>query len=378
MRRISFLLLGLILVFCLSGCGNQVQEYLISQDQLEEQQPLPRYRVFLAEDYLRFEKINNGEQLIPVDILKISFPRLSEILPEMEGYKYIKKEPLRKIPELNVLVRDDYIVISEDGSVPEKTFRKVSLKEEDPVGTIFLVNQDFPLSSEYSPGNLREVNSPYLQPLYGNMRLEDEAARNLEKMAEDFYTEEKRNLILVSMYRDFAYQEKIFLKRVNSNIVNLGLTEEEAYRKASEIVAIPGTSEHQSGLAVDFTSKELVQSGRTLVGDFSKTIEGKWLAENAYKYGFILRYPEGKTEITKIVFEPWHYRYVGLPHSEIIYRNNWTLEEYLEDLFLKKANLSADPKVYYLDTGLMFIDELYKTSEIRAENDNKGGWIIIK
>ena len=120
---------------------------------------------------------------------------------------------------------------------------------------------------------------------------------------------------IVSGYRDYDYQEKIYNK----------LVEEKGFTYAVTRIAKPGTSEHQTSLAVDFC---IYQDGKCYI---EHEVEDKdatrWIHQNAHKYGFILRYPEGKEDITKYAYEPWHLRYVGHLASHL-YENNITLEEY--------------------------------------------------
>ena len=110
--------------------------------------------------------------------------------------------------------------------------------------------------------------------------------------------------------------------------MNQGLSYMEAYKISSNTVTVPGASEHQIGLAIDFISDTYT----SLNEGFGNSQAGKWLAENSYRYGFILRYPKGKEDITGIIYEPWHFRYVGIDAAEIIYNENITLEELLEKL----------------------------------------------
>ena len=98
-----------------------------------------------------------------------------------------------------------------------------------------------------------------------------------------------------------------------------GYSKKEAEKLAKNWVALPGTSEHELGLALDINSES---------GEYEWDIYA-WLADNAYRYGFILRYPEGKEQVTGIEYEPWHYRYVGRLAAEEIYGSSVTLEEYL-------------------------------------------------
>ena len=109
-----------------------------------------------------------------------------------------------------------------------------------------------------------------------------------------------------------------------------GMSEEEAKKEAATRVAIPGTSEHHLGLAVDINSVET---------SFENTKAFKWLQKNAENYGFVLRYPKDKKAITKIIYEPWHYRYVGVEHAKEMNRLGLCLEEYID--LLNDQNLSV-------------------------------------
>lgn len=130
-----------------------------------------------------------------------------------------------------------------------------------------------------------------------------------------------------SAYRPVDYQEGLFNSKVEEYIGE-GKTEEEALAVAATIIAAPGTSEHHTGLAMDIvtTDYQILDEG------FAETDAFIWLSQNAHKYGFILRYPKDKQDITEIIYEPWHYRYVGVEHAAIIRENNICLEEYIDML----------------------------------------------
>ena len=132
-------------------------------------------------------------------------------------------------------------------------------------------------------------------------------------------------LYVASPFRDLQRQTYVFERKVKS-IMEEGYDYDEAYEMAAEVVAPPGTSEHQIGLAFDFVCDGYWK----LDEGFADTDGGKWLKENAPDYGFILRYPKGKENITKIEFEPWHYRYVGVDAAKEMQRLGLTLEEYDE------------------------------------------------
>ena len=145
-------------------------------------------------------------------------------------------------------------------------------------------------------------------------------------MAEQ-YGDKASKCCVTSGYRTMDDQIRIYNQEIQKWL-NQGLSQEEAEKSAATAVAVPGTSEHQLGLAMDMTDAQ-----------YNKLDEGQmetptqlWLIENSWRYGFILRYPEGKSEITGIIYEPWHYRYVGKTIAAEIYELDLCLEEYLQYL----------------------------------------------
>lgn len=140
---------------------------------------------------------------------------------------------------------------------------------------------------------------------------------------------EKQGLsfIVCSGYRSISEQTKLFNNKLQ-RVQNEGHTESEAYDIAKQEVAVPGSSEHHLGLTADIVSVDY----QILDDAQANTPEAKWLKENCAKYGFILRYPSEGTDVTGIIFEPWHYRYVGIEAAQEIMENNYTLEEYVEKI----------------------------------------------
>ncbi len=128
-----------------------------------------------------------------------------------------------------------------------------------------------------------------------------------------------------SSYRTQKTQEQLYDNKVRQ-WKSYGLEEEAARKKAATIVAIPGTSEHQLGWAVDIVD----ESYRTLDEKQADTPAQQWLMAHSWEYGFILRYPTDKSEVTGIIYEPWHYRYVGRDNAKKIFASGLCLEEYLE------------------------------------------------
>lgn len=132
---------------------------------------------------------------------------------------------------------------------------------------------------------------------------------------------------IASAYRTHADQIYLHNNKIQ-RLINEGYSEAEARELAGTVVAVPGTSEHELGLAFDLVD----DSYRNLDEAQENTAVQKWLMENSWKYGFILRYPNDKSEITGIIYEPWHYRYVGKYEAQKIYESGLCLEEYLESL----------------------------------------------
>ena len=133
-------------------------------------------------------------------------------------------------------------------------------------------------------------------------------------------------LQLCSTFRTYETQKKLYENRINILMErDSTLTYDQAAEKAKTINAYPGTSEHELGLAADIVTP----SYQSLDSGYDQTDAFKWLVEHCADYGFILRYPKEKQDITKIVYEPWHYRYVGQEDAKIIMESGVTLEEYL-------------------------------------------------
>lgn len=185
----------------------------------------------------------------------------------------------------------------------------------DPKSITVFVNKEHSLPMEYVPEDLviPDINFDLLGFDERKM-MRSEAADALEEL---FTAAEKDGYTLygVSGYRSFSRQKKIFTE----NIVKRGKTHTLKYSAA------PGTSEHQTGLAMDVSSKSM---NMKLIDAFATYPEGKWLAQNAHYYGYIIRYPENRLEVTGYAYEPWHIRYVGKDLAKYLFENNLTLDEY--------------------------------------------------
>lgn len=141
-------------------------------------------------------------------------------------------------------------------------------------------------------------------------------------------------LFFASGYRSIELQETNFNHTVQENL-SAGMSKEEAIESAKEYLTEPGYSEHHTGLALDIVDEEWIVSGKGLIPEYETQASQQWLVDTMMDYGFILRYPEGKEEITGILYEPWHFRYVGLENAQFIVEHELTLEEYLDLLALR-------------------------------------------
>ena len=171
-----------------------------------------------------------------------------------------------------------------------------------------LVNKFYHLKEDYVPENIVDASKTYA---YDENSATEETISAFKKM----YVKAKSeglNLIITSSYRTYKDQDRIW----NSYAIR------ESEEWADAYAARPGYSEHQTGLALDIVTY------KSTMDNFDETPEAKWLADNAYKYGFILRYPKDKENLTGYDYEPWHYRYVGVENAKKIYKEGITFEEY--------------------------------------------------
>lgn len=185
-------------------------------------------------------------------------------------------------------------------------------------GLLLLVNPWTPLPEDFVPGEL--------VPVQNDQAVDARAYPDLQDMLQDM-SQAGLSPLICSSYRSQERQQELYDNKVQ-RVMAEGVSREAAQAEAARWVARPGTSEHQTGLAVDIVSL----SNQMLDETQESTPEFQWLAENAWKYGFILRYPNDKSEKTGIAYEPWHFRFVGKEAAEEMHDLGLCLEEYLESL----------------------------------------------
>ncbi len=208
---------------------------------------------------------------------------------------------------------DDEIIYSD-----EKPVEDDELKIDPDDWRLILVNKQNPVPEGFDV-KLGNINNT----MYADERIIDDIYRMIDAASDDGV-----DLMICSAYRSYDRQRTLFNNKINK-LMGEGMTYLEAYKVGSMNVTVPGTSEHHLGLALDI----LTGSYTAMDDGFGDTKAGKWLANNSADYGFILRYPRGKEDITGIVYEPWHFRYVGTEYAKDITEKGVCLEEYLKGEF---------------------------------------------
>lgn len=195
----------------------------------------------------------------------------------------------------------------------------------DPNAEILLVNKTHPLDRDYVPENLTKLTCKTVKEEW----LVDAAATAVARLMDAMDRVGIRDVLVTSAYRSYERQETLFYGYIEKEKRNNPLlSESEARAIVLQYSAEPGTSEHQSGLCVDFITEEM--SG-VLDERFAESDAFRYLITHAHLFGFILRYPADKVEVTGYSYEPWHYRYVGVAAATEIYQKGLCLEEYLQE-----------------------------------------------
>ncbi|WP_296626888.1 D-alanyl-D-alanine carboxypeptidase family protein [uncultured Negativibacillus sp.] len=199
---------------------------------------------------------------------------------------------------------------------------------------LLLANVDNPLPQDFT------VETEVVQ---NSFEMDARVAQTMRNMI-DAAAKDGVDLLVCSAYRSIEKQQTLFDEQVQIYL-NQGKSRQEAYDLTASAIAIPGTSEHHTGLAADIVTP----THQTLDPEFADTEAGQWLQEHAWEYGFVLRYPEDKQDVTKIIYESWHYRFVGKTHAKLMKESGLCLEEYLQqevpEGYTGISDPFADPQV---------------------------------
>lgn len=269
------IVLILLIVFAVKKVSNKNNSKTKQQTTITNQTPVTPQPI--VQSLVKFSKTNKMTNLYEKS------EKVSTVLEQIPNNAYVKYYSDQG--DFSYVVyngKKGYILKSDLSDIENKNQFKV-------IKGVLIVNSDYTLPSDYDPG------------------IDEDARKSFTLMVNDA---NKDGVILrsVSDYRSFEQQSK------------LEDVEDVKFVKA-------GSSEHQTGLAYDLIGEDYTLKYKL---DFSKSKEYKWLMDNAYKYGFVLRYPEGKKDITGLSFAPWHFRYVGIDLAKILHDQNLTLEEYLK------------------------------------------------
>ncbi len=289
------------LVFSISSSFSFAENDLkntVSKDGTTEEYNMP-------EEVLNTEKADNSNSIEDAAIL--------EDKDVMEGYEnteleYVTEEDKFSIDEI-LTGGEDYLEGVSENSV------RGQLSSDD--WKLVLINKHHSIPDDYTftLGTIR-----------GGMQCDERIIPELMEMLQAA-KEDGVSLIVCSPYRDLNRQQVLFERKIKA-YMRQGYSYLEAYQISSQTVTVPGASEHQIGLAIDF----LCKGYSSLNEGFANTEGGKWLAAHGHEYGFILRYPKGKEYITGIEYEPWHFRYVGREAAAIMTERELTLEEFVEEI----------------------------------------------
>lgn len=236
--------------------------------------------------------------------------RLAKLDNINEKINYFNKDYINRYlsyKEKNPKLKNEEVIIHVNIGIDNDYYTNIKRATNLNKNTI-LVNKYNYLTEDYVPDNLESISLDYAR---SGMQLVREAKDAYEAMAKAA-KQEKLTLVATSSYRSYEYQEKLYNNYVKS----------DGKEAADTYSGRPGFSEHQTGLSVD------IYNGKGNYEEFDKTKEFEWVQNNAYKYGFILRFPKGKELLTGYDYESWHYRYVGTQIATYIHDNNLCFEEY--------------------------------------------------
>jgi D-alanyl-D-alanine carboxypeptidase len=317
MKKIIAILIMAIILFVLTACNNEEKPSNVDEQSTTEKGNVSKNEFVV----IGIEKYALAGEIIEITIDKSDVDFDVKVFDE--GLKVDKNKV--SIPK-NALTGDVYRieVYNEDYSYEHKFFVANMLsKTVDESGVITnpsaydaVVNKIRNLPADYIPPDLVTVNVPTCLPNPEIRQLRKEAADALYNMFEAA-KKDGINLVARSGYRSYNTQVSLY----DGYVKNYGQEYADKYS------AVPGQSEHQTGLAMDITAESV---GLKLEDSFGETKEGKWTMENSYKFGFIIRYPEGMENITGYLYEPWHLRYLGVELATEVYEKGLTLEEYFE------------------------------------------------
>lgn len=257
-------------------------------------------------------ELSDESTVVPADV---EFIDDDEVSDGTEDDYFIDTEEVDTYSLEEILEDNELYQEKDPDARTEESAQEVIFDKDD--WRLVLINKQHPIPDDYT--------FP-LGTIKNDMQCDERIIEDLLDMMQAA-KEDGVTIIICSPYRDYSRQEMLFNRKIDK-YMSMGMSYMEAYKKASQTVTVPGASEHQIGLAIDFITNNYTK----LNAGFGDTKAGLWLAEHSCEYGFILRYPLGKEYITGIQYEPWHFRYVGKEAAMAITEQEMTLEEFVEGL----------------------------------------------
>ncbi len=287
--------------------------------------------------------LDENELWLPCDFIISTFVGVTVKVDRSVNKIIVEREKLENSTEAKPLYADINFTVANLPVVSEDKIRKqiaayvfktdISTYEKyldpsDDSRYLLLVNKSNALGSDYVPSHLISINTSLT--LYGgDIQTDETVEKALEAMFAEMHAAGYTDIFISSGYRSYTKQSVLFNTYVSKEMnADKSLTMAKAIEKVKNYSAVAGTSEHQSGLCVDLISSSMTDLDLT----FAQNPAYTWLTDNAYKFGFILRYPENKVTTTGYSYEPWHYRFVGQYHAAAMRQNGMCLEEYVYSL----------------------------------------------
>lgn len=292
--------------------------------------------------------------------------KVQQVMAETYTNKNISKIQEQSIKEKTQEVSTNYNM---------KDYKYISKKEDDIYkGQLVLVNNkiNWKFNNEDDFMSVYDYKTSAYKVKDKNVQLDKFVIEHLNNMMDDFKAEKNiSDVIVVSGYRSYEYQQNLYNQRVAK----------DGKAEASKWVANAGGSEHHTGYALDFS----IYNDDGTSQDYTGEGQYSWLNENCYKYGFIVRYTPEKSSITGVSYEPWHFRYVGIPHSKIMVEKNLCYEEYIDYLkdyefnkqHLKVSTGNKNYEIYYIKAEADITQvPVPKNNTYTISGNNVDGFII--
>ena len=273
-------------------------------------------------DSVSFSSGESLESVLPSESSEESLPEESSSVEESSSGS--KPESSSSSSSETAVPNGQYAAMPETPYNYDTTGKTVrnAFDENGEVDILFPINSKYYITRNFKVAKLEVVDGDY--------KMDYRAAPHCKEMLAAMRSELGSKIRAFSTYRSYSYQEGNFQRKVKK-LMDKGYSKADAYNTAATIVAIPGTSEHQLGFAIDVYLDSLYNKYGELNEHFEETEEYRWLQEHAWEYGFILSYPKDKIKDTGIIYEPWHYRFVGVENAKTIRDSGKLLSQWLED-----------------------------------------------